>query len=162
LTRALPVQGADRRFALTPADRADHWRHLGIAPLSYSKREHEADRHGALAEAVEEWVRYTHLGALGHEAQIREILTLRPPLDLGRHSYLLECITDTTQRRFFMQHATGDWLPWAHEQGLLPILLATDQPLDESKRDLSRWCAHQVCGRPNFCLSSLRIRAAPF
>ena len=88
LARGLPPGSGSRRYALTEEGRDDHWRYLGIKPISYAIRPNAKDPHEALTEGVTEWAAFGQLGALDHERRIQALVAASPPLEPETVSYV--------------------------------------------------------------------------
>ncbi len=135
LARGLPPDARpEGRFAMVSEGNEQHWKYLGITPISYPLKPSE-NRHSALLTTLSAWGDLAHRGALDHEVRIRQIVELPPSLDLEESDYLVHVIKDHSIARFFTRHATKvEWLHWAEKQGLFESLFqpsVTPERVDE-------------------------------
>jgi hypothetical protein len=119
LSRGLPLDIANRRFALTEDTDTSRWSFLNITPLVYLAD----NNHVALFDAVAQWVETSKMGALEHEHRIREIVSSPPLLTPEDSDYLESRIKAHETVQFFTRYAKSiDWLQWVEsKQGLKPL-----------------------------------------
>ncbi|MBU4179903.1 MAG: SIR2 family protein, partial [Actinobacteria bacterium] len=148
LTRGLSPETA-RLYALTPKDKSlDKWRFLGIEPVLYQLQDEE-NNHVALREAVLRWAEITLMGALDHEALIRQSLNAGPPLrETEEDDYLQDVVQDPVRIRFFIRHANRtEWHLWAEERGLLSPLFSQEIESNEMIGYLADWFASELVAK---------------
>jgi hypothetical protein len=153
LARALPLD--TKRFALTPAEKEQHWKFLGIGPVPYPISQHTND-HSALVEAVRQWADRTAMGAFDHSRRIREIVSSAPPLDPPTADYMQRAINSPETLQFFTRDAKSvEWLDWIKNK---PVFARLFDPVcaDDCQESglLADWFAHNfVVDHPREALS---------
>lgn len=141
------------RYALTEYGQDEHWRFLGITPITCLLKD-EPDRHSALGEAVTAWGKFTKMGALDNERRIREIVESNPALEKQKADYIKGALKDLVKLRFFTRHArTPEWLRWAESKQAFRKLFQTNERVDELAQEIGDWFAqHFVCEYPDEAL----------
>ena len=145
LTRALPAEEIQPRFALTHEAGAEQWKLLGIEPLIFqkpSKRDYSV-----LYNGIQRLADYMQRSILDWK---REVIALaegeNPPIDDGELAVLEEALSDITKLRFFTGSASSpEWIDWLNEQGYLDNLFGTGK-LSECDRELGLWLATSFAG----------------
>lgn len=140
LARGLPPETA--RYALTLPDFRERWIRHGIQPIDYPERE-SPNKHAALVEALEQWVKLALLGTLGHDDRIRQIVSGSPPVERDTAEYISSIFQEIPRLRSFAKHARSqEWLAWTEERGALDQLFKADRELLESEAILAEWFAN--------------------
>jgi len=141
------------RYALTEYGQDEHWRFLGIIPVTYQLKD-EPNRHSALGEAVTTWVKRAKMGALDDEREVREIVRSNPPLEKTTADYIEDVLKDLVKLRFFTRHARAlEWLRWAESKQAFCKLFQTNEYVDELSKEIGDWFAqHFVCEYPDEAL----------
>ncbi len=144
---------SETRYAFTEYGQDEHWRFLGITPVTYQLKD-EPNRHSALGEAVITWVKRAKMGALGDEREIREIVKSNPPLEKETADYIEDALKDLVKLRFFTRHArTLEWLRWAESKQAFRKLFQTNERVDDFSEEIGDWFAqHFVCEYPDEAL----------
>jgi len=142
------------RYALTEPGQDEHWRFLDITPITYPVND-GPNRHIALGEAVDAWVKLSKMGALAHERDIRQIVELTPPIDQKTASYIEHALEDIVAVRFFTRHARIlEWLHWAESKQAFRSLFQTGERVDEVATEMAVWFAQNfVCDYPDDALA---------
>ncbi len=137
------------RFALTKPGEDEHWRFLGISPVTYPLAS-TPDEHRALGQAIAAWARLGSMGALDHARRIRDIAESSPPLEPDSADYIESALRTRTTARFFTRYArTIEWLHWAEARSLLRPLFQVHEPVNPAARELATWFAECfVCKFP--------------
>ena len=160
LSRALPTEAQENRYALTPKGRNERWRFWGIITIEYDQLGGSGD-HTELEKALQQWATFEQRGALDHENKIKEIITLTeisPSKELNLtpddEDYLLYCLQDIIMARYFMRYASDPtWLLWIEKKGFLKPLFKPNEPCDEISYDLSLWFEEKfVCQHPDVAI----------
>lgn len=109
---ALGLPSNTRRYAFTNDGDDPKWEHLEITPIRYTLRG-ERD-HGNLEDALTTWAQRARMGALEHDARVREIINGdSTTLPLPERDYLISQIETEEGARRFALHATEHrWLRW--------------------------------------------------
>ena len=146
LTRALPAEETEPRFALTHKVGAEQWKLLGIEPIIFQKPS-KSDYSG-LYEGIRRLADYMQRSILDWK---REVMALAegkpPPTDDGELAVLEEALSDTTKLRFFTESASSpEWIDWLNERGYLDNLFGTGE-LSECDRKLGHWLATSLAVR---------------
>lgn len=109
---ALGLPSNTRRYAFTNDGDNPKWEHLEITPIRYTLRgEHD---HGNLEDALTTWAQRARMGALEHDARVREIINGdSTTLPLPERDYLISQIeTEEGARRFAFNATEHRWLRW--------------------------------------------------
>lgn len=143
LARALPVGEDGRRFALVGESKndTDHWRLLGIEPISYPQS--SEDDHSILYEGVRGLANLVRLSVLDWQHAITEIAKKPPPLDGETADLIEDALGDETRTRFFTEAASDSkWIDWLDRRGHLNALFG-DETLSKRDKIFSKWLAQQ-------------------
>ena len=145
LTRALPAEEIQPRFALTHEAGAEQWRVLGIEPIIFRKP--SKGDYSVLYDGVRQLADYTQRSILDWK---REVIALaeaeKPPIDDGALAVMEEALSDITKLQFFTGSASSpEWIDWLNEQGYLDNLFGTEK-LSECDRELGLWLATSFAG----------------
>jgi len=141
LARGLPSHQLGRRYALSPGKDADHWRFLGIEPLTYPSRP-APDSHGALRDSLERWVEVAEFGMLDWEQRIRTIVEAPPSLDAEDLDFVTQALTTVATAQFVTRHARSpEWLSWMEGQEVFQSLFQTGRPVSEVAQSVAWWFA---------------------
>ncbi len=141
LSRALPVDETESRFAVTHETDDNRWQYLGIEPITYVKS--SDNDHGALYRGVNGLAKNTRRSILGWKREITEIATNPPPLDEEEIDLIEEALRDATKTRFFTDAAHSfEWIDWLEKRDHLSGLFGNS---DLNKRDvlLVEWIAEK-------------------
>ncbi len=143
LVRGMAPSGK-RLFALTPDGATDHWKFLGVEPITYPLKGGK-DAHGSLRESLVAWADRTEMGVFDHEQKIKDLLAGRPPqVKSEDDDYLIETMGDSTRLHVFLKHAVGKtWLLWAEERGILTPLFSRREESNERHAQLAWWFSRQ-------------------
>lgn len=146
LARALPVERAPLRFALTQDTDATRWEILGIRPVLFQK----ADKHdySALYKGVFGLSQYVGRGTLGWQSIIARIAANPPSLDQEAMDLVEQGLSDPAhpeRTRFFTEAASDvEWIKWLDDNGHLKPLFELGTPtMEEPTWMLGRWLAKQ-------------------
>ena len=145
LTRALPAEEIQPRFALTHEAGAEQWRVLGIEPIIFRKP--SKGDYSVLYDGIRQLADYTQRSILDWK---REVIALaegeKPPIDEGALAVMEEALSDITKLQFFTGSASSpEWIGWLNEQGRLDNLFGTGK-LSECDRELGFWLATSFAG----------------
>lgn len=145
LTRALPAEETEPRFALTHEEGAEQWRLLGIEPINYQKTSKRD--YSVLHDGIRQLAHYMQRSILDWKREITEIAERgRPPLDDGEITILQEALSDIDKLRFFTKSASSpEWIDWLKERGYLANLFGTEE-LSECDDELGHWLATSFTG----------------
>lgn len=155
LARGLPPEtGEARRFAVTEEGRDEHWKYLGIIPVSYALGSDE-DKHAQVRTAMTAWADLVGIGALEQEQKIKTIVEQEFPLAPEDADYIEEALHHSDTTRFFARHAKAlRWLKWVEGKGLLGPLFKNEILVAEPERELASWFAQNfVCEHSGSALS---------
>lgn len=145
LARALPVEQAESRFALTCEDDDSRWGFLGIKPIRYTQL--PCDNHYALYAGVSGLADYASRSILDWQREITEIATKPPPLHEEEIDFIEEALRDAMKTRFFTAAAVSiEWVDWLEKRDHLAGLFGTG---DLNERDvlLVEWIAKRFARR---------------
>ncbi len=145
LARALPVEQAESRFALTSEDNDSRWEFLGIKPIRYTQS--PCKGHCALYAGVSGLADYASRSILDWQREITDIAEKPPPLDEEEIDLIKEALRDATKTRFFTAAAISvEWVDWLDKRHHLGNLFGTS---DLSERDvlLVEWLAEKFVRR---------------
>ncbi len=119
---ALGLPSNTRRYAFTNDGSDPKWKHLEITPLTYTLRG-EYD-HGNLEDALTTWAKRATMGALEHDARVREIIEGESTtLPLPERDYLISQIeTEEGARRFAASVTEHRWLRWLEDTDVFKSL----------------------------------------
>lgn len=141
LARALPVGTAPPRFVLISEtdDDSDHWRLLGIEPISYPQT--DENDYSALYEGVHRMAEHVRRNVLDWQREIAAIAEKPPPLDEETADLIEYALEDEKKAPFFTRVASDSkWIDWLDERGILNALFG-DGTFSARDRDLSGWLA---------------------
>ena len=145
LARALPVEQAESRFALTSEDDDSRWEFLGIKPIHYTQSAFE--NHCALYTGVCGLADYASRSILDWQREITEIAEKPPTLDEAASDIVEDALTDESKTRFFIDAATSvEWLDWLDKRDHLAGLFGTSD-LSEREVLLAQWLAEKFARR---------------
>ena len=144
LARALPVEQAPLRFALTEDTDASRWEILGIIPVFFPKE--DTHDYGALYKGVSGLSQHVGRGTLGWQSIIARIAANPPSLDQEAMDLVEQGLSDQAhpeRTRFFTEAASDvEWVRWLNDKGHLKPLFQTGTPtLEEPTWMLGRWLA---------------------
>jgi SIR2-like protein len=119
LTRGLTPE-ADKLYAISRDCDEDHWRHLGIHPISYRPRKVEP-KHIEIEKGFQKWEKYAKMSILDHKAKLSKLLKKKPDkLTSHEDSYIQKCFQNRNLLQFFYEDGLEvDWLLWAEKSDLL-------------------------------------------
>lgn len=140
LARALPIDSAKPRFALTDDSDLQRWKSLGIEPFLYSQL--DANDHSRLYEGVRRLAEYVNRGVLDWQREITDLAEKPPPsLDEEAADLIADSLSDAVRTRFFTQAATSPkWIDWLNNRGHLDPLFGPDN-ISEPSAVLATWLA---------------------
>ena len=145
LARALPVEQAESRFALTSEDDDSRWQFLGIKPIRYTQS--PGENHCALYAGVSGLADYASRSILDWQRQITEIAEKPPPLDEEEIDLIKEALRDVTKTRFFTAAAISiEWVDWLDKHNHLDRLFGTAKLWDQDEL-LVEWLAEKFVRR---------------
>lgn len=137
---ALGLPSNTRRYAFTNDGDDPKWEHLEITPIPYTLRgEHD---HGNLEHALTTWANRAKMGALEHDARIKEIIDGESTtLPLPERDYLISQIeTEEGARRFAVSATEHRWLRWLEGTDVFEGLFNGAPPSDPTTV-LAQWYA---------------------
>lgn len=142
LSRGLPPDRRNRRFALVPEGSEAHWRFLDIEPISYPI-ETSGDRHRALMEGLERWAQFSSNSYVENVRRLTGIAEIGPPMgDPEEQDFVEASLKDVELIRPFVDKARNpEWITWLSERGLCGALFRPDAVLTDCERHLSWWLA---------------------
>ena len=128
LSRALPAQEPQKRFALTDDPDVDRWKVLGIDPILYPKNP-DGD-HVGLGEGIRGLADHARRSLRDWRHEISKIAGRPPSLNKEELDIVEEALSDPTTAQFFADAATDpEWLDWLDRCGHLdPLFGASDLP----------------------------------
>lgn len=143
LTRGL-TPGNSRLYALSPSVDVDHWKYLGVTPISYPLRL-AGNKYAALIDATTAWADRISMGAFDHEERVKRITSGSPTIrDTEDDDYMQSVVQDPQKIALFRKCATDKaWLLWAEERGLLSDLFSRRTDQDERLHTLAWWFSRQ-------------------
>ena len=143
LTSALPAETQGRLFALVGEHSGDldHWRQMGIRPISFPQSDgSDFDQLNAAVAALGDHARR---GSLGWQQYIGAIAGGLPPIEEESADVIEFALESPERTRFFVQSARDPtWVPWLDARGKLANLF-THEGLTETDVLLSHWLAEQ-------------------
>lgn len=137
---ALGLPSNTRRYAFTDDGDDPKWKRLEITPIPYTLRgEHD---HRNLEDALITWAKRAKMGALEHNALIKEIVDGESTiLALPERDYLISQIeTEEGARRFAASTSEHRWLRWLEGTDVFKGLFNGALPSDPSSV-LAQWYA---------------------
>lgn len=141
LSRALPVDETESRFAVTHETDDSRWQYLGIEPITYVKS--SDNDHGALYRGVNGLAKNTRRSILDWKREITEIATNPPPLDEEEIDLIKDALKDPVKTRFFTAAAVSvEWVHWLDKHHILAGMFGTTE-LSERDGLLGRWLAER-------------------
>ena len=142
LSRALPVDGKFKRFALDKeSEPSDKWEFLGIDKISFPVS--DPQDYEALNDGVKKLADYTNRTVLEIQQKVTELAESGPPPELPSSQedidFLKAALHNEAQTRFFVKAAKKTaWLPWLDKHKMLNPLFE-NEPLDKKECLLSQW-----------------------
>ena len=148
LSRALPVDQTESRFALTHETNDIHWQYLGIEPITYVKS--SDNDHGALYRGVNGLAKNTRRSILDWKREITEIAANPPPLDEEEIDLIDDALKDPVKTRFFTNAATSvEWVDWLDTREYLDGLFQLGE-FSEKDHQLAQWLSEKfACDHAN-------------
>ena len=142
LARALPVDQANQRFALTPADDDPlRWKFFGIKPVFYPRS--SADDHSVLHEGIRKLAEIFGRGFVDWKHEITDIAKMPPPINEEETNLIEEALKDATKTRFFTDAASSpEWIVWLDKRNHLDALF-NEGKLSDQETALAQWCAEE-------------------
>lgn len=135
---ALGLPSNTRRYAFTDDGDDPKWEHLEITAIPYTLRgEHD---HGNLEDALTTWAHRARMGALEHDARVREIINGdSTTLPLPERDYLISQIeTEDGARRFASSTTEHRWLLWLEGTDVFKTLFQAG-PASPPSSVLAQW-----------------------
>ena len=142
LARALPVDRANQRFALTPADDdLLRWKLFGVEPVFYPRS--SADNHSVLHEGIRKLAEIFGRGFVDWKHEITEIAKMPPPINEEETDFIEEALKDATKTRFFTDAASSpEWIVWLDKRNYLDALF-NEGKLSDREIVLAQWCVKE-------------------
>ncbi|MFK0401996.1 SIR2 family protein [Microbacterium sp. NPDC090225] len=137
---ALGLPSNTRRYAFTSDGDDPKWEHLEITPIPYTLRgKHD---HGNLEYALTTWANRAKMGALEHDARVKEIIDGESTtLPLPERDYLISQIeTEEGARRFAASATEHRWLRWLEGTDVFKGLF-NGAAVSDPSAVLARWYA---------------------
>jgi hypothetical protein len=138
LSRALPTQDSERRYALVP-DGTDlgKWSFRGIQPLLFSKP--REDDFSILADGVKALAEYVSQTLLDRRESLVAIASGMPPRDDESADQILDALTEESTTRFVLQAARKPaWIRWFDSRNRLDSLF-TETTLNDIDKLFADW-----------------------
>lgn len=128
LSRALPSQDSERRYALVADDMdLDKWTFRGIRPLAFSKPS-ESD-YSVLDNGVKALADYVSQNLLDRRNSLVAIASGMPPSDDESVDQILDALLEESTTRFVLQAAREPaWIRWFDSRKLLESLFSEKPP----------------------------------
>lgn len=152
LIRGLPPNNK-KHFALIHG-KEEHWKHLGITPISYSSE----NNHTALGETIAGWVEFSKMGTLDHAQRIRNIVESNSLPSQEDEDYLERILKEPSTVLFFANYAKNPkWLEWIEGKKIISSLFNPEIQLNDIERELALWFAQKfVCEYPDEALAVIQ------
>lgn len=135
---ALGLPSNTRRYAFTNDADDPKWEHLEITAIPYTLR--GENDHSNLEDALTTWAQRARMGALEHDARVREIINGdSTTLPLPERDYLISQIkTEEGARRFAASTTEHRWLRWLEGTDIFKALFRGG-PTAASSSVLAHW-----------------------
>lgn len=157
LSRGLPPDSINKRFALTNQSDIDFWNFLNITPVIYPHK--PEGEHIALGIALNGWAEFSKMGFLDHKQKIQRIASSIPPVDLEEADYIAkDVLSDPVKTRFFIQYAkTIEWLLWLEGKEVFKAIFRSEINLTENSQLLASWFAQNfICEHTDEALAVIQ------
>ena len=150
LARALPTDGATRRYALS--EKEDDWNRLGVIPIIFNKGT-EQDYYQELYDGVRLLADRATRGALDWKSQLAQIGSGLPPADEETIGEIKQALREVHTTRFLLEATRHpEWPKWLNTNKKLDTLFDVAR-LNEIDRLLANWLAeHYVIEHANLII----------